>query len=64
MPDRLRCVSPIDGRVVCERPLAGEDEIARTLEEARAAQQDWPALKKAPSTRLSTAAARSASART
>lgn len=41
MPDRLRCVSPIDGRVVCERPLAGEDEIARTLEEARAAQQDW-----------------------
>ena len=38
---RLSCVSPVDGRVVCERPLAGEAEIARALERAGAAQPAW-----------------------
>lgn len=41
MPERLRCVSPIDGRVVCERPLADAAEIARVLERARHAQAAW-----------------------
>ncbi len=41
MPDRLRTISPIDGRVVCERPLAGEAEIDAALDAARQAQRDW-----------------------
>jgi len=40
-PDLLRCVSPIDGAVVCERPLAGEAEAAAALARARAAQATW-----------------------
>jgi len=41
MPERLRCVSPSDGRVVCERPLADAAELARVLERARRAQPAW-----------------------
>jgi acyl-CoA reductase-like NAD-dependent aldehyde dehydrogenase len=37
----LRTYSPIDGRVVVERPLASEQEIARALAEARKAQETW-----------------------
>jgi len=37
----LRCESPIDGRVVCERPFAGEGEIATALQRARQAQAAW-----------------------
>jgi acyl-CoA reductase-like NAD-dependent aldehyde dehydrogenase len=37
----LRCESPIDGRVVCERAWAGEAEIARTLARAHGAQAAW-----------------------
>jgi acyl-CoA reductase-like NAD-dependent aldehyde dehydrogenase len=37
----LRSVSPIDGRVVAERPCASDAEIARALERARTAQARW-----------------------
>jgi acyl-CoA reductase-like NAD-dependent aldehyde dehydrogenase len=40
----LRCVSPVDGRVVAERPLASEAEIAACLERARRAQAGWRRL--------------------
>jgi acyl-CoA reductase-like NAD-dependent aldehyde dehydrogenase len=41
MTARLRTISPIDGRVVVERPLAGKSEIAAALAAARDAQRDW-----------------------
>ncbi len=41
MSEGLRVVSPIDGRVVAERPLATDAEITRALEGARRAQADW-----------------------
>ncbi|MDH3226061.1 MAG: aldehyde dehydrogenase family protein [Thermoleophilia bacterium] len=37
----LRTISPVDGRVYVERPLAGESEIAAALAAARRAQRDW-----------------------
>jgi acyl-CoA reductase-like NAD-dependent aldehyde dehydrogenase len=40
----LRCVSPVDGRVYVERPLAGPGEIADCLERARRAQARWRRL--------------------
>ncbi len=39
--ESLRCISPIDGRVVCERPLVEDAEAAATVARARAAQADW-----------------------
>ena len=44
MADTVRCVSPIDGRVYVERPLASPAEIARAVEAARAAQRGWHAI--------------------
>jgi len=41
----LRCVSPVDGSVFVERPLASEEEIAACLERARAAQARWRSLR-------------------
>jgi acyl-CoA reductase-like NAD-dependent aldehyde dehydrogenase len=41
MGDLIRVVSPVDGRVYIERPLAGEGEIAAALERARRAQEAW-----------------------
>ncbi len=32
MTDTLKCISPIDGSVFAERPLAGDAEIAAALE--------------------------------
>ena len=43
MSDLLRTVSPVDGRVVAERPLAANGGIARALDRARAAQRGWRA---------------------
>jgi len=43
MSERLQVVSPIDGRIVAERDLAGEREIADALDRARAAQAAWGA---------------------
>jgi len=55
VPDRLVCVSPIDGRVVCERPWASADEIARALAAARAALPAWRATPLAERAALCTA---------
>ena len=43
MSERIRVVSPVDGRIVAERPLAGDAEIAALLARAGAAQQSWRA---------------------
>jgi acyl-CoA reductase-like NAD-dependent aldehyde dehydrogenase len=43
MTDTLKTVSPIDGRIYAERPLAAAGEIDRALEAARAAQSAWGA---------------------
>ncbi len=43
MADELICISPIDGSVVTRRPYASEAQIARALEQARAAQARWGA---------------------
>ncbi len=47
----LRTISPVDGRVYVERPLASAADIDRTLERARDAQRQWrsvPAEERAP----------------
>jgi acyl-CoA reductase-like NAD-dependent aldehyde dehydrogenase len=41
MPELQRTISPVDGRVYVERPLAGPTEIAAALERAVAAQRAW-----------------------
>jgi acyl-CoA reductase-like NAD-dependent aldehyde dehydrogenase len=41
MGGRLRTISPIDGRVVAERELADDAQIAAVLARARAAQAGW-----------------------
>jgi acyl-CoA reductase-like NAD-dependent aldehyde dehydrogenase len=40
----LRTASPVDGRIVAERALANDREIASVLQRARSAQRDWRAL--------------------
>jgi acyl-CoA reductase-like NAD-dependent aldehyde dehydrogenase len=41
MAETLKCITPVDGSVYVERPLAGETEIAEALAGARAAQAAW-----------------------
>ncbi len=41
MVGRLRTLSPVDGRVVVERPLADEAAVAATLERARRGARAW-----------------------
>jgi acyl-CoA reductase-like NAD-dependent aldehyde dehydrogenase len=41
MGDRIRVISPLDGQVYVERAVAGEAEIAATLERAARAQEAW-----------------------
>ncbi len=41
MTHRIRCISPVDGRVYVDRPTASEGEIERTLARARVAQKAW-----------------------
>ena len=41
MKDVLRVISPVDGRLYAERPLAGRAEIMGRLERARGAQEGW-----------------------
>jgi acyl-CoA reductase-like NAD-dependent aldehyde dehydrogenase len=43
MTETLKTLSPIDGRIYLERPLANAVEIDRALAAARAAQIDWGA---------------------
>jgi acyl-CoA reductase-like NAD-dependent aldehyde dehydrogenase len=44
MQEVLKTVSPVDGRVYVERPLAGSAGIDRALDAARRAQPAWAAL--------------------
>jgi acyl-CoA reductase-like NAD-dependent aldehyde dehydrogenase len=44
MRERLRVVSPVDGSVIAERPLADAGEIAAALARARTAQRTWRTL--------------------
>jgi acyl-CoA reductase-like NAD-dependent aldehyde dehydrogenase len=37
----LRTISPVDGSVVAERPLANAQQITQAIKQARAAQQQW-----------------------
>ncbi|SOB91797.1 aldehyde dehydrogenase family protein [Thalassospira xiamenensis] len=41
MSESLRTISPVDGSVYVERPLAGAAEINKALDVARAAQAEW-----------------------
>jgi acyl-CoA reductase-like NAD-dependent aldehyde dehydrogenase len=41
MKTSLQTISPVDGRVYVERPLAGAAEVDRILAAARAAQRQW-----------------------
>ncbi len=43
MSRTLKCISPIDGSVFAERPVAARDEAERVVARARAAQRDWAA---------------------
>jgi len=44
MTDTLKTISPVDGRVYVERPLAGAAAIDKVLAAARAAQVGWRAV--------------------
>jgi acyl-CoA reductase-like NAD-dependent aldehyde dehydrogenase len=41
MIDRVRVISPVNGRIYVERPLADDSEIGRALASARRAQTEW-----------------------
>src|SRR3546814_5959190 len=41
MSEMLKTISPVDGRVYAERPLADEAEIAAALDRAVAGQRAW-----------------------
>jgi acyl-CoA reductase-like NAD-dependent aldehyde dehydrogenase len=41
MTEKIRCVSPVDGRVYAERVVASEAHVAAVLASARAGQRDW-----------------------
>ena len=41
MPATLKTISPVDGRIYVERPLAGTDEIADALAAAKKARHHW-----------------------
>jgi acyl-CoA reductase-like NAD-dependent aldehyde dehydrogenase len=41
MTEKIRCVSPVDGRIYAERNAASEAQVAASLASARAAQRDW-----------------------
>jgi acyl-CoA reductase-like NAD-dependent aldehyde dehydrogenase len=41
MSDSLKCITPVDGSVYIERPLAGAAEVEAAVDRARAAQAAW-----------------------
>jgi acyl-CoA reductase-like NAD-dependent aldehyde dehydrogenase len=41
MPDAVKIISPVDGSVYAERPLATEAAVAAAVSRARAAQAEW-----------------------
>jgi acyl-CoA reductase-like NAD-dependent aldehyde dehydrogenase len=44
MSDVIKCISPVDGSVFAERPVASEKAIAETFRKARDAQGEWSRL--------------------
>jgi acyl-CoA reductase-like NAD-dependent aldehyde dehydrogenase len=44
MTETLKTISPVDGRVYVERPLASAADIERALESAQRAQRSWKSL--------------------
>jgi acyl-CoA reductase-like NAD-dependent aldehyde dehydrogenase len=44
MSDRIQVISPVNGEVYVERPLAGDPEIEQALTRARCAQAEWRSL--------------------
>lgn len=55
MTDTLKIISPVDGSLYAERPLADDAEIGATLERARAAQTAWRSVPIAERCRIATA---------
>jgi len=41
MTEQLKCISPVDGSVYVERPLAGAAEVDKALRRAREARESW-----------------------
>jgi acyl-CoA reductase-like NAD-dependent aldehyde dehydrogenase len=41
MTDYLKCISPVDGSVYVERPLANDNDVAEALARARDARKSW-----------------------
>ena len=39
--DRIQCISPVDGRIYAERPIASGDAVKRAFAKARHAQKAW-----------------------
>jgi len=56
MSKMLKTISPINGDVYVERPLAGADKIARTLSKAKTSQQAWATKSVAERAEICTAA--------
>ena len=44
MPEKITCISPVDGSVYASRPVASRKEIAATFAAAHAAQEKWKRL--------------------
>jgi acyl-CoA reductase-like NAD-dependent aldehyde dehydrogenase len=44
MSDVIKCISPVDGSVYAERPVASEKAVAETFRKARDAQAHWSRL--------------------
>ncbi|MCP4380704.1 MAG: aldehyde dehydrogenase family protein [Hyphomicrobiales bacterium] len=55
MTDTLKIISPIDGSVYAERPLADDAEIATTLKRARTARTEWRRVPVSERCRIATA---------
>ena len=51
----LKIISPVDGSVYAERPLADDRTVRATLERARAAQREWRSVPVAERCRIGTA---------
>ena len=44
MPETIKCISPVDGRVYASRRVATKKEIATAFAAAHAAQEQWKRL--------------------
>jgi acyl-CoA reductase-like NAD-dependent aldehyde dehydrogenase len=55
MAETIRCISPVDGRLYAERPVAEDTAVDAALARARAAQRAWQGVALAERARLCTA---------